>query len=175
MRHTMPRSTGPTPSTTQPEVLAGPKAEPTATGKRRIALLAVDDFPSDLWILGRAVSSIPEWDAELVTCPGPAEFLAALESRAFDVLLIDYALGAVNGIELLKEARQGGADCPAIFLTVRDDARSAVHALQAGASDFITKPWTNEQILQSVRTRSEERRVGKECTSWCRSRWSPYH
>ena len=31
------------------------------------------------------------------------------------------------------------------------------------------------QVQISVRTRSEERRVGKECTSWCRSRWSPYH
>ena len=167
----MPRSTGPIPpSKSMPESPAGPTVEAGTSrvhlgpgeprGKRRIALLAVDDFPSDLFILARAVSSIADWDAELVTSPGAAEFLAALESRAFDVLLIDYSLGAVNGIELLKEARQSGTDCPAIILTVRDDARSAVQALQAGASDFISKDdLTGETLKRAVEGAIERRNL----------------
>lgn len=169
----MARSTGPTPlSKSKPDFSFDPVRESTANPaqlgpgghsgsvRRRLTLLAVDDFPSDLWILARAVSSIGAWDAELVTCQGPAEFLAALESRAFDVLLIDYTLGSVNGIELLKEARQAGTDCPAIFLTVRDDARSAVHALQAGAADFISKDeLTSDGLKRAVEGAIERRNL----------------
>ena len=36
-------------------------------------------------------------------------------------------------------------------------------------------PWQDEETMQGLLERSEERRVGKECTRWCRSRWSPYH
>ena len=55
-----------------------------------------------------------------------------------------------------------GADCEMANLTDPEGVKK-VHAeyLAAGA--------------QAIKTRSEERRVGKECTSWCRSRWSPYH
>ncbi|MFN0006306.1 MAG: ATP-binding protein [Planctomycetota bacterium] len=140
---------------------------PSANGKRRVSLLAVDDFPSDLKILARAVSAIGDWEADLVSCLGPAEFLAALESRTFDVLLIDYTLGAVNGIELLKEARQAGTDCPAIFLTVRDDARSAVHALQAGAVDFISKDQlTSEWLKRAVEGAIERRNLQLAITEY---------
>ena len=48
--------------------------------------------------------------------------------------------------------------------------------LSAGASSVslrFTKP--NKSVIEDLTIRSEERRVGKECTSWCRSRWSPYH
>ena len=162
----MVRPTGPaSPSKPIPDSTSAAKAAPAAPGpatncKRRLTMLAVDDFPSDLRILARAVSAIGDWEAELVTCQGPAEFLAALESRAFDVLLIDYTLGSVNGIELLKEARQAGSDCPAIFLTVRDDARSAVHALQAGASDFISKDdLTSEGLKRAVEGAIERRNL----------------
>ena len=37
------------------------------------------------------------------------------------------------------------------------------------------KPFSFKLYMESILDRSEERRVGKECTSWCRSRWSPYH
>ena len=53
--------------------------------------------------------------------------------------------------------------------------------LQAGSSGlwkFLVEIWLShfwDPSLEGSRNRSEERRVGKECTSWCRSRWSPYH
>jgi signal transduction histidine kinase len=146
----------------QPPRAAPAKASraPKTPDRRRLALLAVDDCASDLRILARVVDSIADWDAELVTCQGPAEFLAALESRGFDALLIDYVLGPVNGVEMLLEARQGGTSCPAIFLTVREDARSAVHALQAGAADFISKDdLTSEGLKRAVETAIEKRNL----------------
>jgi len=153
------------PATTRPIEL-GP-AGSSAPAPRRISLLAVDDFPSDLKILARAVSAIRAWDAELVTCQGPAEFLAALGNRTFDVLLIDYTLGSVNGIELLKEAQLAGTDSPAIFLTVRDDARSAVHALQAGAADFLSKDdLTNEGLQRAVEGAIERRNLQHAITEY---------
>ena len=53
-------------------------------------------------------------------------------------------------------------------------------------SSDLKNEWANQEVKEEIKkymevnendntTRSEERRVGKECTSWCRSRWSPYH
>ena len=44
-----------------------------------------------------------------------------------------------------------------------------------GQSQVRVDKYLFERLVNSSRNRSEERRVGKECTSWCRSRWSPYH
>jgi signal transduction histidine kinase len=135
--------------------------------QKRLSLLAVDDSNSDLNLLARAVSSIGEWDADLVACKDPAEFLAAIENRAFDAFLVDYTLGSVNGVELMKEARQLGALCPTIFLTVREDAKSAVHALQSGAADFLSKDdLTAENLRRAVEGALERRNLQLAITEY---------
>ena len=54
---------------------------------------------------------------------------------------------------------------------------AAVHTSRVRLGPNCTHPYTRHPATtaNAVSTRSEERRVGKECTSWCRSRWSPYH
>jgi signal transduction histidine kinase len=158
----MTRSTGPFPRPNSPSesTTRADPASPRETTRRRLTLLAIDDSASDLRILAREVACVAEWESELVSCQGPAEFLAALESRSFDVLLIDYTLGSVNGIELLREVRQSGIVSPAIFLTVREDARAAVEALQAGAADFISKDdLTSQGLRRAVEGAIEKRNL----------------
>ena len=69
---------------------------------------------------------------------------------------------------------------PTVSLVTPDDAKALERAI-AGAVNQPERTIADSRLLQErVRTtfrldRSEERRVGKECTSWCRSRWSPFH
>ena len=53
--------------------------------------------------------------------------------------------------------------------------QATVQLLSLPDSTMVVGNVTNNNGVFSIAARSEERRVGKECTSWCRSRWSPYH
>ena len=66
---------------------------------------------------------------------------------------------------------QSGADI--LVETLLNHGVEVVFAYPGGASMPLHQSLT--RYKDRLRTRSEERRVGKECTSWCRSRWSPYH
>src|SRR3712207_871149 len=82
-----------------------------------------------------------------------------------EVIVLDIMLPGLDGMGVLKELRRIGNRVPVIMLTARDTPLDKVHSLDTGADDYLTKPFSMEEL------RSEERRVGKEC----RSRWSPYH
>ena len=58
--------------------------------------------------------------------------------------------------------------CPQILRAIKEEGYTTATPIQAKAIPVILSK-------KDVLARSEERRVGKECTSWCRSRWSPYH
>ena len=83
----------------------------------------------------------------------------------------------------IQEVMAGNVLIPDKVFNQPDDEKLTeveLAVLQAMA-DEKTNPQIAEELFMSQRTveshvtRSEERRVGKECTSWCRSRWSPYH
>ena len=73
-----------------------------------------------------------------------------------DVVLLDVGLPDVNGIEVLREIRRF-TDVPVIMLTVHDEEHSIVKALDLGADDYITKPFSHVQLLSRVR--AVQRRV----------------
>jgi two-component system KDP operon response regulator KdpE len=74
--------------------------------------------------------------------------LAATEHP--DVLLLDLGLPGLDGIEVI-EALRGWSQVPVVVLTVRDDERSKVRALDAGADDYVTKPFGIEELLARLR------------------------
>src|SRR3546814_19776345 len=100
-----------------------------------------------------------------------------------------------SGLDLQQHLASAGISKPIVFLTGHGDVPMSVQAMKAGAVDFLTKPVRDQTLLDAVTAgierdiaeranaqivheqveRSEERRVGKECVSTCRSRWSPYH
>ncbi len=86
----------------------------------------------------------------------PAEALAWLESHGCDLVLQDMNFSrrttGEEGLELLGRIRQLRPDLPVLLMTAWGSIQLAVQGMKAGAADFITKPWTSEQILQTVRT-----------------------
>ncbi|WP_113925939.1 response regulator transcription factor [Cognataquiflexum aquatile] len=69
----------------------------------------------------------------------------------YDLLLIDWMLPGLSGIEITRTFRKSFSDTPVIFLTAKDTADEAVFALQAGANDYIRKPFHFEELLARIR------------------------
>jgi FixJ family two-component response regulator len=78
------------------------------------------------------------------------EFLDAYEAGSPGCLLLDIRMPGMSGLELQAELRRRQLDLPVIVLTGHGDVKVAVHAMKAGAVDFIEKPFNNEFLLQAV-------------------------
>jgi DNA-binding response OmpR family regulator len=89
-----------------------------------------------------------------VACSG-GEAVALLErergSSRFDLILLDLMLPELGGLEVLRELRAAGIDTPVIVLTAVTDKDSVVALLNAGANDYLTKPFDNDELLARVR------------------------
>ena len=90
------------------------------------------------------------------------EGLARIGERPFDLILLDFALPERNGIEILQEIRERDSELPVIMITAYGTVENAVNAMQAGATNFIQKPWDNEKLLADVRTAVGRRRAEEE-------------
>jgi DNA-binding NtrC family response regulator len=90
------------------------------------------------------------------------EGLQRIAERPFDLVLLDFALPERNGIEILQELRERDAELPVIMITAYGTVENAVNAMQAGATNFIQKPWDNEKLLADVRTAVGRRRAEEE-------------
>jgi DNA-binding NtrC family response regulator len=90
------------------------------------------------------------------------EGLARIAERPFDLILLDFALPERNGIEILQEIRERDSELPVIMITAYGTVENAVNAMQAGATNFIQKPWDNEKLLADVRTAVGRRRAEEE-------------
>jgi two-component system response regulator QseB len=82
---------------------------------------------------------------------------AALASSSFDLVLLDLGLPERDGIDVLRELRRRGDATPVLILTARDELADRVAGLDAGADDYIVKPFDLDEV--SARMRSVLRRV----------------
>src|SRR5438874_7610305 len=90
------------------------------------------------------------------------EGLVRLGEHPFDLVLLDLALPDRNGIELLPEIRAFDLQIAIIMITAYGTVEDAVRAIQAGAANFLQKPWDNEKLLADVRTAVARRRAEEE-------------
>ncbi len=86
-----------------------------------------------------------------VTCAADGRSgLDAARSGDFDLILLDVMLPGLNGLEVLRRLR-GEKDVPVILLTARDSVMDKVSGLDMGANDYITKPFSIEELLARIR------------------------
>ncbi len=69
----------------------------------------------------------------------------------YDVILLDWMLPGLNGIEICREIRKSNKEVPIIFLTAKDTVDDAIFGLEAGANDYIRKPFSFEEMLARIR------------------------
>ncbi|HYL52716.1 MAG TPA: response regulator transcription factor [Acidimicrobiia bacterium] len=84
------------------------------------------------------------------------EALAAGRSGAFDLIVLDLGLPERDGLAVLKALRHEGIATPVIILTARDSVDDLVGGLDAGADDYIAKPFRFDELLARIRTRLRE-------------------
>jgi two-component system, OmpR family, response regulator MprA len=80
-----------------------------------------------------------------------AEALASIAGRAPDALVIDVMMPRLDGIETTRALRTAGNDLPILVLTARDSVGDRVEGLDAGADDYLTKPFALEELLARLR------------------------
>jgi two-component system response regulator QseB len=77
---------------------------------------------------------------------------AALQSTVFDVVLLDLGLPHRDGIDVLRELRERGNTTPVIILTARDEIQHRIAGLDAGADDYIVKPFDLDEVTARIRS-----------------------
>lgn len=85
--------------------------------------------------------------------------LAYVESGIYDVMVLDVMLPKMNGFEVVSEMRRKKLTTPVLMLTARDSLRDKVGGLDAGADDYMTKPFAPVELM--ARLRSLSRRQGE--------------
>jgi two-component system NtrC family response regulator len=126
----------------------------TRAGSQKAAILVVDDDSSITASLGLLLKQA---GYRTLAAASPAQALERLaESPECALVLQDMnftrATSGAEGLELLRQIRARWAGLPVILMTAWGSIGLAVEGMKAGASDFVTKPWTNPQLLQAVET-----------------------
>ncbi|HEB34472.1 hypothetical protein LCGC14_0797080 [marine sediment metagenome] len=80
----------------------------------------------------------------------PILALDLLAKEEFEVALVDYKMPEMNGIELLKKIKERQPDCTVIIMTAFGTIQTAVEAMRLGAYDYITKPFSNEELVLAI-------------------------
>ncbi|MEE8481369.1 MAG: sigma-54 dependent transcriptional regulator, partial [Desulfobacterales bacterium] len=80
----------------------------------------------------------------------PILALDLLVKEEFEVALVDYKMPEMNGIELLKKIKERQPDCTVIIMTAFGTIQTAVEAMRLGAYDYITKPFSNEELVLAI-------------------------
>ncbi len=111
-------------------------------------LLLVEDDP----MIGESVRRGLKRDGFVVDWVGEAELAEpALRSGNYDLLLLDLGLPRKSGLSFLKDLRVGGSGIPVLVLTARDAVADRVRGLDAGADDYLVKPFDLDELGARVR------------------------
>ena len=121
-----------------------------------MAILVVDDDAGLRRALRRVLAS-HGFDVEVAA--GGAEALTHLRQRPFDLVVLDVMMPGSDGIEVCERLRAEGDELPVLMLTARDAIRDRVAGLEAGADDYLVKPFANEELV--ARVRALLRRAGR--------------
>src|SRR6059058_4885926 len=115
---------------------------------REAAILVVDDDAPIRRMLDRTLTA--EGYAVATAADG-GEALAAVERSTPDLLVLDVGMPGVDGLAVSRRLRAKGLAVPVLLLTARDSVPDRVAGLDAGADDYLVKPFAPEELLARVR------------------------
>jgi Response regulators consisting of a CheY-like receiver domain and a winged-helix DNA-binding domain len=93
------------------------------------------------------------------------EALSLAESGIYDVIVLDRMLPGMEGVDILREIRKKHIKTPVIFLTAKDTVQNRIEGLDAGADDYLIKPFSTDELMARIRAlgrRSEAQFIGGE-------------
>jgi two-component system OmpR family response regulator len=117
-------------------------------GSAEARLLVVEDEEMILELLS---GSLRFAGFDVVTAVSGAEALRAVTASRPDLVLLDVMLPDGDGFEVVRRLRSSGPDVPVIFVTARDGVQERVAGLALGADDYVTKPFSLDEVLERIR------------------------
>ena len=119
-----------------------------AESAQNLKVLVVDDEPNIVELL---TVSLKFQGFEVETAnSGPAAIELA-HSWKPDAYILDVMMPEMDGFELLSKLRAEGLDAPVLFLTAKDAVEDRIHGLTIGADDYVTKPFSLEEVITRLR------------------------
>ncbi len=117
-------------------------------------ILAVDD---DTLILKALHQMLEPWGIEVFTLADPLKFWSTLEAVTPDLLILDWEMPHISGLELCRVVRNDRrwAELPILFLTVHQDAATMQRVFRVGADDYVSKPIVVPELLARIHNRLE--------------------
>lgn len=91
-----------------------------------------------------------------------ADGLSRASSGEYDVVLLDVMLPSYDGYEIARRLRRDGATVPILMLTARDGIQDRVRGLDAGADDYLVKPFALAELLARVRALSRRAKIDRK-------------
>ncbi len=117
-------------------------------------LLIIEDEPGIAGFLKDGLEE--EYFAVDVAYDGKSGLDLALTNE-YDLLIVDWMIPAISGIEVCRQIRKAGSLVPILFLTAKDTLEDVVFGLDAGANDYIKKPFEFEELLARIRVQLRNR------------------
>ena len=111
-------------------------------------ILIVED---EIGILQFLQQGLEEEGYTIVTATDGEKALELLTNESFDLVLLDWMLPKLTGLEVCKAYRLQNKTTPVIFLTAKDTVQETIEGLQAGANDYIKKPFSFDELLERVK------------------------
>ena len=120
----------------------------TARSTPEARLLVVDDEPNIRELLS---ASLRYAGFEVATASDGQQALALAESFRPDLLVLDVMMPGLDGFGVVRRLRQAGRHTPVLFLTARDAPEDKVSGLTLGGDDYVTKPFSLDEVLARIR------------------------
>ncbi|OZG50108.1 DNA-binding response regulator [Bombiscardovia coagulans] len=112
------------------------------------SIVVVDDEPS---IRDLLVASLHFAGFEVATAASGSEAITVIQQTQPDLIVLDVMLPDIDGFTVTSRIRQEGISAPVLFLTARDDTQDKIMGLTVGGDDYVTKPFSLEEVVARIR------------------------
>jgi len=122
-------------------------------------ILIVED---EIGIMQFLQQGLEEEGYQITTASDGAKGFELVQDHQFDLILLDWMLPKMNGLELCKAIRIRDKKTPVLFLTAKDTIQETIEGLQSGANDYIKKPFSFEELIERIKVHfrnSEEEEI----------------
>lgn len=113
-----------------------------------VKILVVDDEPNIVELL---TVSLKFQDFDVASANSGQEALTVAREFRPDAFILDVMMPGMDGFELLSKLREEGFDGPVLYLTAKDGVEDRIHGLTIGADDYVTKPFSLEEVITRLR------------------------
>src|ERR1041384_2419697 len=123
---------------------------PSGDGRKRpeAQLLVVEDEPNILELLS---ASLRYAGFDVITASAGTEAVQAAQRHRPDLIVLDVMLPDMDGFDVIRRLRGGGTRIPVVFLTARDGTDDKIRGLTLGGDDYVTKPFSLEEVIARIK------------------------